>query len=204
MKKLFLTAMIAVLSVVCIHAQASFGVKAGVNFANMTGDVADNSMLTGVHIGVIGEFKVSDKFSVQPELLYAMQGYKSKDFDGLVTSDDTLKLSYINLPVMLKYYMIEGMSIEFGPQIGILLAAKADGSEIYEGETTSWKDYDMDEYLEKVDFSLNFGLGYELENNLFFQARYTIGLSDISKQEEGYEGKLKNNVIQLSVGYKFN
>ena len=80
MKKLCL-AVIAVLSLTYSQAQeVQFGAKAGVNFANLTGDDVDNSdMRTSFHLGVVAEIKINEKFSVQPELLYSSKGASSKD-----------------------------------------------------------------------------------------------------------------------------
>lgn len=67
----------------------------------------------------------------------------------------------------------------------------------YDGESDDFKDE-----METVDFGLNIGAGYQLENGLLFNARYCYGLSNIVKDagDEWY----KNNVFQFSVGYKFN
>jgi len=93
MKKLFIAA-IAVLAFGSANAQETkFGVKAGLNFSNFTGDVENNSMKVGFHVGGLVNIKVSDKFSVQPELLYSGQGAK---FDGGVT----VSADYLNIPVM--------------------------------------------------------------------------------------------------------
>jgi len=79
MKKLLLTAAIAVFGIIGTQAQdVSFGAKAGVNFANVGGDGSDTDMKTGLHIGVIGEYGLTDKFSLQAEILYSMQGAKSE------------------------------------------------------------------------------------------------------------------------------
>lgn len=48
------------------------------------------------------------------------------------------------------------------------------------------------------DFSLNAGLGLKVVGGLFVQARYGIGLTEISK-----EADFKNSVFQLSAGYMF-
>jgi hypothetical protein len=93
----------------------NFGAKAGLNLATLTGDVQGEETKTGFHIGGMAEISLNDKFSVQPELLFSTQGTDSE------FGDDGINLSYINLPVMAKYYVTEGLSIEAGPQIGFLV-----------------------------------------------------------------------------------
>ena len=56
-----------------------FGVKGGLNIATLTGDVQDASTKVGFHVGGFAEIKVSDKFAVQPELLFSTQGAKSDE-----------------------------------------------------------------------------------------------------------------------------
>jgi hypothetical protein len=196
MRKIVL-AVIAVLSLTYTQAQeVQFGAKAGVNFANLTGDDADGAdARTSFHVGAVAEIKINEKFSVQPELLYSSQGASTKDkFEG-ITFESTLKLDYINVPIMAKYYVADSFSLEVGPQIGFLVAAEAEYSMGGESETEDIKDQ-----LKTVDFGLNFGLGYKLDNGINFGARYNFGLSNIG---EDSDSDLKNSVFQISVGYLF-
>src|SRR5690606_14285136 len=95
MKKLSITFVIlfGFSQLMVVQAQdIKFGAKAGLNLANMSGDVEDNSIKLGLHIGGMAEIKISETFAVQPELLYSAQGAKF--------SDGTLALNYLVLPVM--------------------------------------------------------------------------------------------------------
>lgn len=181
MKKLLFAA-VAVLGFTFANAQETkFGAKGGFNMSNLSG--ADNaSTLIGIHLGGFAELKLSDKFAVQPELLFSMQG---AGFDG-----GDLKMNYINIPVMAKYFVTNNISIEAGPQIGFLMAAKADGTDVKEGYNST-------------DFGLNFGGSYYIDENMFLTARYGFGLSEVEKDlATGVDGS-SNSVIQLSFGYKF-
>ena len=164
-----------------------FGLKAGVNLATITGDVSgDFDSRTSFHLGILSEIEISEMFSFQPELLYSSQGIKDDIFD------EKIKLDYMNIPLMGKYYISEGISLEAGPQIGFLLSAKSD----IDGEEEDIKDS-----LKGIDFGLNFGLGYKMNCGLSFGARYNIGLSNFNN-EDGL-GSVKNSVFQISVGYFF-
>ena len=186
MKKLFLVTVIAVLGLSNINAQdIKFGVKAGLNFASITGDNAkDLDPITSFNFGVMSEIKLSDKFSLQPELIYSGQGA-----DTNVASEGRINLNYLNLPLIGKYYVTERFSLEAGPQIGYLLSTK--------GGTLDYK-----ELLKPIDYGLNFGVGYKLDNGLNFTARYNLGLSDIN-DVDGFTDKNSNGVFQLSVGFFF-
>ena len=169
-----------------------FGVKAGVNFSDITGDDVDSfNGLTAFHIGAVAELPISDTFSVQPELQYSAQGsdYEEESFSGSV------KANYLNVPVMAKFYVGHGFSVEAGPQVGFLMSAKDE----YDGG-----DEDIKDFLKGTDFGVNFGVGYTLGSGLNFAARYNLGLSDVNDTDDLDGGaEYKNSVIQVSVGYFF-
>ncbi|UVD79575.1 PorT family protein [Myroides albus] len=213
MKKITLS-LIAVLTIgFAANAQEKeikFGAKVGLNeskFSNADG----LSTRTSFHIGAVAEIPITEKFSIQPELLYSGQGAK---FDGAGSYDDgllefrevkvegTFKQNYILLPIMAKYYVWKGLNLQAGPQIGFLTTAKLhyDKVEIPEaGISANNHSVSIKQMMNKVDFGLNFGIGYELPIGVFFDLRANIGLSSINK--EGASSK--NQVSQLSVGYKF-
>jgi opacity protein-like surface antigen len=199
MKKVILTAA-AVFAFGFANAQdVKFGVKGGLNVATLTGDIDNASSKVGFHVGGFAEIKVSDKFAVQPELLFSTQGAKREfldDFgDGDVKVEQKINLSYVNIPVMAKFYVADGFSLEAGPQIGFLTSAKYK----FEAEGESEEEDAKDE-LNSVDFGLNFGAGYNLTENLSAGLRYNLGLSNIAKDSDG---KSKNSVFSVSLGYKF-
>lgn len=193
MKKIILT--VAVFTIGFVNAQeVKYGAKAGLNFANLTGDVEDVSMKIGFNVGGFAEIKVSDKFSVQPELLYSTQGAKSEEsFEG-ETIESEWNLSYLNIPIMAKYYVSEKFSLEAGPQIGFLLGSKVKVESI---------EVDFKDNTESIDFGLNIGSAYDFTENLFAGLRYNIGLSNVAKTESGDDTKINNSVISLSLGYRF-
>lgn len=144
----------------------------------------------------MAEIQISEKFSFQPELIFSSQGSdSSEDFEGN-DFEGSVKVNYLNVPLMAKYYVADGLSLEVGPQIGLLLST----TDEYEGEEDDIKDL-----LKSTDFGVNFGVGYKLESGLNFSARYNMGLSD-NIDADGFKtdgAEYKNSVIQLSVGYFF-
>lgn len=198
MKKSLIIIAIVLFGFTNVNAQdVNFGAKAGVNFASITGDETDDlDMRTSLHVGVVAEIVISDKFSFQPELLYSAQGAKYKE----TGDEETYKLDYLNLPLMAKFYVGEGFSLEAGPQIGFLLSAEVDWEE--DGDSGS---VDIKDEVKGIDFGINFGVGYKTESGLNFGARYNLGLADLNDSEmlEGGSFKWHNGVIQVSVGYFF-
>lgn len=177
----------------------SFGLKGGLNFAMIAGDDTDEfDGRIAFHAGAVAEFQISEKFSFQPELLYSSQGDKMTS-EGM---DVDFKLDYLNIPLLAKYYVAEGFSLEAGPQIGFLLSSKAEAGGV---------SVDIKDLIKGIDFGVDFGVGYKLENGLNFAARYNLGLSNIVESDGSILGesissdntKNHNEVFQLSVGYFF-
>jgi long-subunit fatty acid transport protein len=209
MKKIILSA-VAVLTFGFTNAQeVKFGAKVALNIASLTGDVEDASSLIGFQIGGFAEFKLSKKFAFQPELMYSAQGGKETTsvdlFEFGASTDTETKLSYLNIPLMAKYYATPKLSFEFGPQIGFLLSAKNDitmtGTSIFEGSFSESRSVDIKDSTSSVDFGLNLGAGYDFTENISAGLRYNFGLSNTY---DGYgDDSIKNGVFSVSVGYKF-
>lgn len=210
MKKLLMITVVFFFAFAYVNAQdgAQFGVKGGINFATITSDAdfVDFESRTCFHLGAVLELPISDMFSFQPEVLYSCQGADySADVDDSPSEtkaalfEGSIKLAYLNIPLMAKYYIAEGFSLEAGPQIGFLLSAKDE----YDSQGDSGED-DIKEYVKGFDFGVNFGLGYKLEGGLNFGARYNLGLTN-GNDDIGELGDytLKNGVFQFSLGYFF-
>jgi len=236
MKKLVLV-MIALFTLSITNAQDfSLGVKAGVNYAGtLTTDSDYNDLfkaVIGPNFGVVAEYGLSDVFSIQGELMYSTSGSLG-DGDGLeygefpfeLNSNADAKLSYLSIPVLAKYYVTEAFSLEIGPYFSFLMSAKKDGSfsfvhpQLGEVAVVEYDDEDVkDDQYNSTDVGAAFGAGYELENGLFFNLRYNLGLADINAEEQaasdlfpaadsqdrgGADYQIKNNIFQFAVGYKF-
>jgi hypothetical protein len=184
MKKIIFT-VVAVFTLGFVSAQEkedmSFGVKGGLNLATVT-NTAGSKTLAGFHVGFFGTFMLDDSFALQPEVLYSMQGAKFDDGD--------LKLDYIAVPVMLKYYVADAFSLELGPQVGFLVAAKEDG-------------VDIKNDVKSIDFGINFGASYDITENFMLGARYNLGITRWQDQLFPGEAESKNSVFMISLGYKF-
>lgn len=151
-----------------------FGVKAGLNMTNFTGDF-DSDAKTSFYVGGLVDFTVSDKFHVQPEVLYSMEG-----------ADDDAGISYLRVPVMAKYYVAEGFNIQAGPELAFKVATEEDV---------------LDDMTKSMDFGLGFGAGYEMSSGLMFDARYNLGLNNIYDGAGGFD--MKNTGFQIGLGYRF-
>ena len=149
----------------------------------------------------MAEIFMGEKFAIQPELVYSQQGLQSEDeFLGAVI-ESKLKLDYLNVPVMAKYYVGEDLALELGPQFGFLMNAKTE----VESDTGSSED-DVKDSFATFDLGIGGGLSFNMDTGWFAQARYIIGLSNVddSDDSEGsIEDDITNSVLSLSIGYKF-
>lgn len=181
-------------AVVFAQAQLKFGAKVGLNIAKVTGDDMDDAKsLLAPQFGVFANYSISDKLGIQPELLYSMQGFKMEESYEGETYEGKLKLDYILVPIMVKFYPITGLSLQAGPQFGFLVSAK--------WKETGEDEIDVKDDAKKFDLGLNLGAGYELENGLGLDLRYNFGLTNINKEDEMGDGK--NGVFSIALSYSF-
>jgi Outer membrane protein beta-barrel domain len=176
------------------QAQVKFGVKAGLNGYNFSGDDTDGENFKtkiGFNAGGFANIPVGEKFSVQPELIYSVEGAKISEGEDRVNYN----MNYINIPVLVQFNSASGFYAEAGPQIGFLTSAKADTK--IGGVST---DTDVKEFFKGTNFSAAIGLGYKLSSGLGFGARYNFGLGNIG-EEAGSDIKLGGFQVGLSFSF---
>jgi len=175
-----------------------FGLKAGVNLANISNGTADidfsPKMKTDFHAGVVANFHFGYRnegspagtgiFGLQPELLYSRQGFT---FDG-----NAYNFDYLALPVMLKFYVTRDVNIEAGPFFSYLLGVSPNTS-VIDGAQIALSDLKGG-----LDAGFGVGAGFEMKSGLTVGVRYLLGLSNMAENLAW-----KNNAIALSVGWLF-
>lgn len=187
-----------------------FGVKGGINFSNLNynGNDLDLSSKTGFTIGVMGEIPIAKQLALQPEILYSQQGAESEYFSEQINNisyEGTIKLNYLNIPLMLKYFVADGLSLQAGPQIGFLLNSKNVYKDNFFGYENS-DELDLSDYTHTLDFGVNLGVGYQFQDKIYVDARYNMSLSDVfedGKSQNFINADMYNRVFQITVGYFF-
>jgi opacity protein-like surface antigen len=181
-------------------AQAGWGVKGGVNFANLHFEDADDDVNMDNRIGFVGGVFITlpagAHFDVQPEFLYSQKG---SSIDELGVSAKT-KIDYAEIPILFRYRSAPVNQSAFvlfgGPSMGFKVSAKATAE--FDGQTES---EDIDEFVESFDFGIVFGAGFET-GRFVLDGRYTWGLSNLNKDETD-PTNVKNRVISLMAGVRF-
>lgn len=206
MKK-FMFATLAIVAMCAFVAPANaekmmFGVKGGLNMANLTGDdVEDSSMKIGAVGGVFMSYDLTEIFAIQPELLFSMKGAKFEDGD----LEENLKFNYFEIPLLLKVNLPTDGKIKpmlyAGPALGILMSAKVE-------------DEDVKDYAKSMDIGIlaGAGVGYAMEKGMLsFEVRYEVGMTGITdytdEELEAMELEdqpdMKNTGLSFMVGYGF-
>lgn len=110
MKKLFFIAAFAVIGLSNVNAQGvQFGATAGLVIVDPNAEIdgmdVDINSETGFYVGLVADLSISDKFGVQPEVVYS----RVNDGNGIL------------VPIMAKYNATEKLNIQFGPAFDFTL-----------------------------------------------------------------------------------
>jgi hypothetical protein len=171
-----------------IVSRLEFGIKAGANVSNFEKFNIPTDPLIGYHAGLTVAYKFNDHFMVQEDFLYSLQGAKLKS--GVLGTQD-IKLSYLQVPIVLKYRTTSGFYIEGGAQTGILLKEEVAG-------------YNSDQkFAKKIEASAIGGIGFQTKMGLGIGARYAYGFTKVSDTPSAALGDFKNSTIQASLIYRF-
>ena len=162
-----------------INAQ-SFGARVGANVANLTGDIEENATILSWQFGGFAEFNVFGSTDLNIAVLYSKKGASQDGGPG------DLKLSYIDIPIMLRFNILPAIFLQ-GGAYGSFMTSAFDG------------DNDVKEIFNSGDFGVQFGAGLKLDN-ITLDARYSIGMSDIENTEFS---DIKNSVLTIGVEYAF-
>lgn len=168
----------------------------------------------GVTAGADLEYQLTDHIAASAGLFYSLQGMYVPDFivdnqNGTLSGVEDMHadLHYLNIPVMVSYYLFPGFAVKAGVQTGVLLANRmksetttfekqADGTlKAIENEDVSdeWNNY------RTVDVSIPVGISYEYEN-VIVDVRYNFGITKVFDDDLFPS---RNSVFHFTVGYRF-
>ncbi|WP_169718966.1 porin family protein [Aequorivita capsosiphonis] len=198
MKKFYLIIIVTFfISTTSTSQNVVYGVKAGMNLSKFSGSTNDPYSgydgKVGFHLGGIIEISLTEMFSIQPELLYSYQGTNINSGAGRIGTHN------VQVPVLGKYYILDGLSAEAGPVMEYLASAKYNATLTSEGGRET---IDITDNYKSLNFAFGFGASYKLISDLFFGIRYNFGISNINDADLK-DSKTKSNVLQLSAGYFF-
>ncbi|WP_010135740.1 porin family protein [Ochrovirga pacifica] len=159
--------------------ESYFGIKAGYNLASLRdGDVDHRN---GFHVGIYGEHQLNKHVSFQPEIQYSQLGFKNGN-------NQTIKLDYIQVPLIFKGYIVKPLYVELGPQVGVNISKKEETDLIF-GTTTETTEPNT------IDWGMNAGVGVSVNPGITLGLRYYHGIGSAYEDTDVY-----NSLYQVFVG----
>lgn len=187
---------------------SQIGVKAGVNFANVTkASSINNDSRTGFHAGVFLAPFSKGIIGSRTELIFSRQGYNYKTS----TNTGNVNLDYIMMPQYISINITKYFSIQFGGQIAYLLNAKADSTAATSGDASS-PFASVTKFYNRFDYGYGGGIEIHPVSGLIIGARANISLNKLYDPSSFTSGAnpsfipkvdVKNNVFQLFAGWRF-
>ena len=175
-----------------IMAQFHIGVKGGANIIKVDGRSFKDEFRYGYHIGGFMELGLSKDFSINPEVLFNQYSTTvDSNFNHIYQNvfnpayQSHVKLNYLSIPIILNYKLIGPISLQAGPQFGILIDKN---KTLLQNGASAFKN---------GDFSLLAGAQVKL-GGIRVNGRYVIGLSNINDIDN--QDKWKYSGFQLSLG----
>jgi len=200
------------------RSQVKFGIKGGLNVAEMLASKGQTAMIrsismevinyprTNINAGVFLDIPVFRKLHLQPELLYNNQGcYALPVYNYVVSATETYTLKYLNLPLLFKWQLPHYTYVATGPQFGLLLNAKIHQVTVDKNET-----YHVTKQYKPTDFGWTLAIGYVSPVNLGIDIRYNLGFTDINNASAAsaasmpvQNGRFRNSGLQIDVFFVF-
>ena len=241
MKKIFTILTVVALTTTVSFAQ--FSVKAGLNMANIVSndDDSDNGMKLGMIIGTNYNAELSDAMSLDVSVAFKQSGTKetmemSETNGGITVKQEgsmTYALNYLDISPSLSFNVSDAMTLSVGPYLAFAMGGKAtseytvtisgggsslDGSETTsESESIKFGDGDEDDGIKSMDFGINIGTTYSINDAMSVSAGYALGLTNLMYIDDDYKDyinssanvdndvlpSIKNSGIFLTFGYSF-
>lgn len=201
MKKLLLIMLCCLPAMV--FAQPGIGIKAGLNFANVSkASSINNSNRSGFLFGVFLAPPNTGIMSYRTELIYSKQGYNFQSGNNT----GNVNLDYILMPQLMGINITKYVQIQFGAQMAFLINAKADSTNTG-GSSGPYSS--IMSYYNKFDYGFAAGAEIHPVAGLLIGARYNISLGKLYKDIGSGQmpsftaADAKNNVVQIFAGWTF-
>jgi len=195
MKKLFTILSVVALTTTISFAQAQFGIKAGLNSSAIGSSESEvNEMMSsrmGQQFGGVATIPFTDAMQLRTGAIYNQKG-GTMDFLG---GDITLALDYLEVPVDFAFMIGDGgFALSAGPYFAFLMSSKLK----FDGESE-----DIDN-AKDLDIGLNFGASFTIQESMIIDARYGMGLTNLSDDSTIADDYVElNGVLSVSFSYMF-
>lgn len=188
--KLLFAAMICFISTATFAQKIQIGFKGGATVNKLSGKTFKEEFSFGYHVGGFVSVGLGKKFAIQPEVLFNQINVDtSSSFSSIYKFNklDNVQLKYLSIPVLLNYNANKIVTLQAGPQFGVLMNKS---STFLENGKQAFKSGDL---------AMIGGVQLNLSSFKVY-GRYTIGLSSINDIDN--KDQWKSQSIQVGVGFK--
>lgn len=181
------------------------GPKAGIAFSKLSnadgfGGNGDTKFRTGFQFGVVGKFGITDRWAIQPEIVFMQKGVKVET--GPIESK--FKTSYVNVPILAKYSLLALGFTKIHATGGVYSSIRTGGEvEFKDPGGTFTQDLDNSGWR-RMDYGMAIGAGAEFRNKYglwVVDVRYDYSFTDMHKTDNV---RNSNRTIGVSVTYLYD
>jgi hypothetical protein len=173
-----------------------FGLRMGLNYSSLFGGQYDSyDPRIALSRGLYLRIPLSENLYLEPGFYYSLEGGETTAEDANGTFDQTLKLNYVDMPLLMVCEIGDGFFVFAGPEASVNVYSKIE---------TEWSgDRESEPVADVNDIMLNAsgGFGYEFENMLNLRVMYTRSLTSTFASASGETTGA--NVFQMALGYTF-
>lgn len=204
MKKFRFAILFMALSSTVMAQDIRYGITAGPTWSTMKTNWAmdqESKHVLGFHFGGFAEMPLAEKFSLRPELEYQTMGVKYPADDANDTFGVRTKSTYITLPILLEYALMDKLKVGVGPYASMMLSLK-DKVIPYQGMEDEYNyDYvDESSHFKKLHLGVGAGISYQIVSKIGVNFRYNLGLSNMLKDGDT-DSTVRNRSFSLGVSY---
>lgn len=175
MKRFLFTSLLICITAIGISQEIRYGVRGALNVSNLDFEpdaTFENKHRNGFAFAGFVDFGFSETVALRTELQWSAEGGKSEE----------IRADYLQMPVMLRLSVSDRITIGAGPQIAL-------------------KTWQNDDGFATFTFSGVAGIEYMITDELFVDARYSYGFSNILDKDLT-DLEAKNHVMQFGFGIK--
>lgn len=220
-KLVLMTLLFAALSFSTLQAQ--IGVRGGINAASVfiessdqeISDIKNTSIITPT-VGVYFPLKITDDFAIQPEISFIQKGgIRNFVNTALSNVEETTRLNFLEIPVLLKYYIGDETRffVEGGPFGALAINGKKNYAVTLIGieapvETSTeivFDNEDSEEYAKRFEYGATVGVG-AIFGKVMVNLRYGLGFNNLLDDDIDSTNDnrvLRTRGLSLTAGFEF-
>ncbi|MFI3331476.1 MAG: porin family protein [Rikenellaceae bacterium] len=164
----------------------AWGAKVGANFSTVNGWQGAKTR-KGVTAGLFIERMVVNNLAIESDLLYSMEGFRFKESGKTID----VNYDYVKMPIVLKYYIVDGLSLQGGAQMGYVVNKSVDANS---------SGLDLESGVNRFNVDLIAGLAYDFCFGLVLEGRYAAGVTKILNATST---GVSNGTLLFSAGWRF-